>query len=69
MSQNQRERAVAKLYDEMRRTGKTGELLRSIGTMNSYKQFSDPEKSSVLKRAATTAAGAYAGAALGKADV
>lgn len=66
MSQNQRERAVAKLYDEMRRTGKTGELLRSIGTMNSYKQFGDPEKPSVLKRAATTAAGAYAGAALGK---
>jgi hypothetical protein len=65
MSQNKRERTVAKLYDEMRRTGKTGELLRSIGTMNSYKQFDNPEKSSVLKRAATTIAGAAAGAALG----
>ena len=65
MSQNKRERAVAKLYDEMRRTGKTGELLRSIGTMNSYKQFDNPESSGALKRAAATIAGASAGAALG----
>ncbi len=65
MSQNKRERAVAKLYDEMRRTGKTGELLRSIGTMNSYKQFDNPENSGALKRAAATIAGASAGAALG----
>ena len=65
MSQNKRERAVAKLYDEMRRTGKTGELLRSIGTMKSYKQFDNPENSGALKRAAATIAGASAGAALG----
>lgn len=65
MSQNKRERTVAKLYDEMRRTGKTGELLRSIGTMNSYKQFDNPENSGALKRAAATIAGASAGAALG----
>ena len=66
LSQSKREKTVGKLYDELRRTGKTGELMRSIGTMNSYRQFDDPEKSGVLKRAATTAAGAYAGAALGK---
>lgn len=66
LSQSQREKTVGKLYDEMRRIGKTGELMRSVGTMNSYRQFKDPEKTGVLKRAATTAAGAYAGAALGK---
>ena len=66
LSQSQREKAVGRLYSEMRRIGKTGELMRSVGTMNSYRQFDDPEKSGVLKRAATTAAGAYAGAALGK---
>lgn len=66
LSQSQREKTVGKLYDEMRRIGKTGELMRSVGTMNSYRQFKDPEKTGVLKRAATTAAGAYAGAAMGK---
>ena len=65
-SQTERERIVGKLYDEMRRIGKTGELMRGIGTMNSYKQFGEPEKSGALKRAAATAAGAYTGAALGK---
>ena len=66
LSQSKREKTVGKLYDELRRTGKTGELMRSIGTMNSYRQFDDPEKSGVLKRAAITGAGAVAGAALGK---
>ena len=66
LSQSQREKTVGKLYDEMRRTGKTGELMRGVGSMNSYKQFDDPEKSGVLKRAAITGAGAVAGAALGK---
>ncbi len=65
-SQNMRERTVAKLADEMRRKGKTGELLRPIQTMMRYKQFDEPEKSGVLKRAAITGAGAVAGAALGK---
>ena len=65
-SQTERERIVGRLYEEMRRIGKTGELMRSIGTMNSYKQFDEPQKSGVLKRAAATAAGAYTGAALGK---
>jgi hypothetical protein len=66
LSQSQREKTVGKLYDEMRRTGKTGELMRSVGAMNSYRQFDDPEKRGVLKRAAIAGAGAYAGAALGK---
>lgn len=65
MSQSKREKTVAKLYDELRRTGKTGELMRTIATMNSYKQFADPEKSGVLKRAGIAGAGAVAGAALG----
>lgn len=66
LSQSQREKTVGKLYDEMRRTGKTGELMRSIGTMNSYRQFDNPQKSGVLKRAAIAGAGAVAGAAMGK---
>jgi len=65
-SQSDRERTVAKLADEMRRKGKTGELLRSIQSMSRYKQFDDPDKPGVLKRAAITGAGAVAGAALGK---
>lgn len=64
-SQSKREKTVAKLADEMRRTGKTGELLRSIQTMNTYKQFAEPEKSGVLKKAGNTVAGGLAGAALG----
>ena len=40
--------------------------MRSIGTMNSYKQFDEPDKPGTLKRAAITGAGAVAGAALGK---
>jgi len=66
LSQSKRVRTVSKLYDEMRRTGKTGELMRSVGTMNSYKQFDEPEKPGALKRAAIAGAGAVAGAALGK---
>ena len=66
LSQSQREKTVGKLYDELRRTGKTGELMRSVGTMNSYKQFKEPEKSGVLKRAAIAGASAYAGSAMGK---
>ena len=66
LSQSKRVQTVSRLYDEMRRTGKTGELMRSIGTMNSYKQFDEPDKPGTLKRAAITGAGAVAGAALGK---
>jgi len=65
-SQAMRERTVAKLADEMRRKGKTGELLRPVQTMMRYKQFDDPDKPGVLKRAAIAGAGAVAGAALGK---
>ena len=65
-SQNSRERTVAKLADEMRRKGKTGDLLRPIQSMSRYKQFDQPEKSGVLKKAAIAGAGAVAGAALGK---
>jgi hypothetical protein len=65
LSQTKRVQTVSSLYDEMRRTGKTGELMRSIGTMNSYKQFGEPEKPGTLKRAAITGAGALAGAAIG----
>ena len=65
LSQSKRVNTVSMLYNEMRRTGKTGELMRSIGTMNSYKQFAEPEKSGVLKRVGIAGAGAVAGAALG----
>ena len=40
--------------------------MRSVGTMNSYRQFNDPEKPGILKRAAIAGAGAYTGAALGQ---
>lgn len=66
LSQSKRERTVSKLYTEMRRIGKTGELLRPLGSMTAYKVFDEPEKPGVLKRAAITGAGAVAGAALGK---
>ena len=65
-SQNNRERTVAKIADEMRRKGKTGDLLRSLQNMSKYKQFDNPEKSGVLKRAAIAGAGAVAGASLGR---
>ena len=65
-SQNNRERIVAKLTDEMRRKGKTGDLLRSLQNMSKYKQFDNPEKSGTLKRAAIAGAGAVAGASLGR---
>jgi len=66
LSQSKRERTVSKLYTEMRRIGKTGELLRPLGSMTAYKVFDEPEKPGVLKRAAIAGAGAVAGAALGK---
>lgn len=66
LSQSKRERTVAKLYNEMRRIGKTGELLRPVGSMTKYKVFDEPDKPGVLKRAAVAGAGAVAGAALGK---
>ncbi len=65
-SQNNRERIVAKLTDEMRRKGKTGDLLRSLQNMSKYKQFDNPEKSGTLKKAAIAGAGAVAGASLGR---
>lgn len=65
-SQNNRERTVAKLTDEMRRKGKTGDLLRSLQSMSKYKQFDNPKKSGTLKRAAIAGAGAVAGASLGR---
>lgn len=66
LSQNQKEKTVSKLYNEMRRIGKTGELLRPLGSMTTYKVFDEPDKPGILKRAAIAGAGAYTGAALGQ---